>query len=92
MNNNEILNFNGSDIKIEDILKKPTKIILLGLYIKTHDLEKSTKRVCGKIDAFDKKIDNQWAKIGKNKNAIGWVKGVLSILSLIVLYLLYNLR
>jgi len=92
MNNGDILNFNGSDIKIEDIFKKPTKEILIGLYIKTQDLEKSTERVCGKIDGINTKIDNQWAKIGKNQSAINWVKGVISILSLIVLYLLYNLR
>jgi len=80
MNNNDIFNFNGSEIKIEDILKKPTKIILLGLYVETQDLKKSTKRVCGKIDAFDKKIDNQWAKISKNSTIIGYLKGILVFL------------
>ena len=94
MNHNDILNFNGEEIKIEDIFKKPTKEILIGLYIETHDLKKSTKSVCGKIDGIDKKIDNQWKKISDNKSAIQWIKGVLFIslplISAIIGYLAYT--
>lgn len=84
MNNNDRINFNGKEITIEDILKKSNKKILIGLYIKTHDLESATKRICKKIDKIDTAIDKQWAKIGKNGKSIGWLKGVLSILVILV--------
>ena len=94
MNNKDKLDFNGSNIKIEDIFKKPTKEILIGLYIKTQDLEKSTDRVCEKVNDIDKKIDNQWKNIGKNKIAISWIKGVLFIslplISAIIGYIAYT--
>ena len=85
MNNNEILNFNGSDIKIKDILEKPTKEILIALYIETQDLKKSNDRVCDKVNGIDKKIDNQWSKIGKNNSAISRISGILCVLIPIIL-------
>ena len=94
MNHNDKLNFNGEDIKIKDIFKKPTKEILIGLYIKTQDLKKSNDKVCDKVNGIDLKIDNQWAKIGKNSVAISWIKGVLFVslplISALIGYLAYT--
>jgi len=91
---NKKIDFNGSKLKVEDILKQTNKTILLNLYIKTHDLEKICKSVCGKIDKINTGINNQWKNIGKNKTAIGYIKGVISILSVLVVamigYLAYT--
>lgn len=84
MDNNQLINFNGKNIKIEDILKKSNKAILIGLYIKTHDLESTTSGLCEKIEKINKANNKQWAKISKNGKSIGWLKGVLSILVLLV--------
>jgi len=91
MNHNDKINFNGKKITIENLLKKPSKEILIGLYIKTHDLESSTKSVCKKIDTINAEIGNQWKNIGKNKTAVGWIKGVLFVIIPVILYIVYNM-
>ena len=85
MNNNDLINFNGTEITIEDLHKEPSKKILIGLYIKTHDLESSIKSVCKKIDGINIEINNQWAKIGKNGKSIGYIKGILFVIVPIIL-------
>ena len=85
MNNNQLIDFNGEKLKIEDILKEKNKVILLNLYIKTHDLEKTIKSVCGKVDGINTKIDNQWKNIGRNKSMIGYIKGVLFVIIPVIL-------
>jgi len=80
MKNNKKIDFNGSKLKVEDILKQTNKTILLNLYIKTHDLEKTIKSICGKVDGINTKIDNQWKNIGRNKSTIGYIKGVLFVI------------
>ena len=92
MNNTDKIDFNGNKIKIEDILKEKNKVILLNLYVKTHDLEITTNNICGKIDEVKVGLDDcrekmgiQWAKIGKNSTAISRLKGILVPLIPIIL-------
>jgi len=49
MNKNRILNFNGETISINNLLKKPNKIILIGLYTETQKLEDSSREMCKMI-------------------------------------------
>lgn len=91
MNHNEKINFNGKDLTIGDLYKKSNKEIVIGLYVKTHDLESTTKGLCKKIDDINEEMNNQWAKIGKNRGTINWIKGVLFVSVPIILYIVYNI-
>jgi len=94
MNHNDIIEFDGKDITVEDILKKQNKVILLQLYIKTQTLDSRSEGMCKKIDGINTKIDNQWKNIGKNKIAISWIRGVLFVslplISALIGYLAYT--
>lgn len=71
MNHKDLIEFDGKEISIEDLLNKEPNEVLVGLYIKVLTLSEKVKDV-------PKQLFN-------NSRAISWIKGGLAVLTAIII-------
>jgi len=58
MNHKDTIEFDGKEITIEDILKKQTKVIVIGLHFKVDRLNEKIKDIPDKVEKNSKDIAN----------------------------------
>jgi len=58
MNHSDTIEFDGKKITIEDILKKQTKVIVIGLHLKVDRINEKIKDIPDKVEKNGKDIAN----------------------------------
>ena len=71
MNNNDKIEFNGQNLTIAEIYKKPDKEILVNL--------------CWKVHNLNEKIKNIPEKVSNNSKAVAYIKGILVVLCAVIM-------